>query len=267
MNTKEAKARIKINNLLEQSGWQFFDSAKGKANISLEHRTKKGKFTNDKLGNDLENAPDGFIDYLLLNEQSRPVALVEAKRESIDPLTAKEQARDYARGQNIRHIFLSNGNVHYYWDLEQGNPTVISRFLSLKQLGEAGRWQPNPEKMKSIGVTADYIALSQDAKWRSYSEAEQKDALVNKGVRLLRGYQIEAAKVLQNAGPPVAPRGRPHDRDGPGPHQRPEPVGVQARCGGRAHWSNLYGPSRSAKNAFIPSARSTRSISSFCGSP
>jgi type I restriction enzyme R subunit len=197
MVAKEAKARIKINGLLEQSGWRFFDAPEGKANVSLEHRTKKGKFSNDKLGNDLENAPDGFIDYLLLNEQSRPVALVEAKRESIDPLTAKEQAREYARGQNIRHIFLSNGNVHYYWDLEQGNPTVISRFLSLKQLGEAVRWQPSPEKMKEIAVTADYIALSQDAKWRSYSEKQQSDALVNKGVRLMRDYQIDAVKVLQ----------------------------------------------------------------------
>jgi type I restriction enzyme, R subunit len=197
MSAKEAKARIKINNLLEQSGWRFFDSPDGRANISLEHRTKKGKFINDKLGNDLEGAPDGFIDYLLLNEQNRPVALVEAKRESIDPLNAKEQAREYARGQNIRHIFLSNGNVHYYWDLEEGNPTAISRFLSLKQLGEAGKWQPAPEKMKTIAVTDDYIALSQDAKWRSYSQEQQQDAKDNKGVRLLRDYQIEAAKVLQ----------------------------------------------------------------------
>ena len=149
------------------------------------------------MGNDLEQAPDGFIDYLLLNEQSRPVALVEAKRESIDPLTAKDQARAYARGQNIRHIFLSNGNVHYYWDLEQGNPTVISRFFSLKQLGEAGRWQPDPEKMREIAVTTEYIALSQDALWPGYSQAERNDAVVNKGVRLLRGYQVEAAKALQ----------------------------------------------------------------------
>jgi type I restriction enzyme R subunit len=197
MPAKEAKSRIKINKLLEEVGWRFFDTTEGKANISLEHRTKKGKVSGDTLGNDLENAPDGFIDYLLLNEQNRPVALLEAKRESIDPLTAKEQARDYARGQNIRHVFLSNGNVHYYWDLEQGNPTVISRFLSLAHLGEAGRWQPAPVKMKSIELTADYIALSQDSSWRSYPAEQQADALVNKGIRLLRPYQTEAAQVLQ----------------------------------------------------------------------
>lgn len=197
MSAKEAAARIKINKLLEDADWRFFESPAGKANISLEHRTKKGKFANDKLGDDLENAPDGFIDYLLLNEQNRPVALVEAKRESVDPLNAKEQAREYARGQNIRHVFLSNGNVHYYWDLEQGNPTAISRFLSLKQLGEAGKWQPAPEKMKLIQVADDYIAVSQDAKWRSYSKEQQQNAMDNKGVRLLRDYQIEAAHVLQ----------------------------------------------------------------------
>jgi len=33
---KEAKARIKINNLLQSSGWRFFDDEKGTANISLE---------------------------------------------------------------------------------------------------------------------------------------------------------------------------------------------------------------------------------------
>jgi type I restriction enzyme R subunit len=197
MSAKEAKARIKINKLLEEAGWRFFDSASGKANISLEHRTKKGKISGDTLGIDLENAPDGFVDYLLLNDQNRPVALVEAKRENIDPLTAKDQTREYARGQNIRHVFLSNGNVHYYWDLESGNPTVISRFLSLAHIGEAGRWQPAPEKMKSIEIADDYIALSQDSQWRNYSADQQADALVNKGVRRLRPYQIEAAQVLQ----------------------------------------------------------------------
>ena len=32
----EAKARIKINKLLEEAGWRFFDSEEGKTNILLE---------------------------------------------------------------------------------------------------------------------------------------------------------------------------------------------------------------------------------------
>jgi len=33
---KEAQARIKINKLLEEAGWRFFDSNEGKANIVLK---------------------------------------------------------------------------------------------------------------------------------------------------------------------------------------------------------------------------------------
>ena len=36
MVEKEALARIKINQLLEDAGWRFFDNEKGKANIQLE---------------------------------------------------------------------------------------------------------------------------------------------------------------------------------------------------------------------------------------
>ena len=34
-NSKEANERIKINHLLENAGWRFFDDEKGQANIFL----------------------------------------------------------------------------------------------------------------------------------------------------------------------------------------------------------------------------------------
>ena len=194
---KAAKARIKINNLLEEAGWRFFDNENNKENILLEHRTKKEKYDNTKLGEDLENAPDGFIDYLLLNELSRPIALVEAKRESIDPLNGKEQAREYARAQHIRHIFLSNGNIHYYWDLEYGEPTVISKFLSIDQLNEAIKWSPDREKMKDLQIDENYIAISQDANWLTYTETQKNEAKANKGIKQLRDYQVNAIHKLR----------------------------------------------------------------------
>ena len=39
-NSKEAKARIKINKLLEEAGWRFENSKDGKANIRLEASVK-----------------------------------------------------------------------------------------------------------------------------------------------------------------------------------------------------------------------------------
>jgi type I restriction enzyme R subunit len=38
--SKEAKARIKINKLLEEAGWRYFDTSEGKATITLEVNTK-----------------------------------------------------------------------------------------------------------------------------------------------------------------------------------------------------------------------------------
>ena len=44
----------------------------------------------------------------------------------------KEQARKYAKSQNCRFVILSNGNLHYFWDLERGNPYVITAFPTPK---------------------------------------------------------------------------------------------------------------------------------------
>ncbi len=49
-NTKEAKARIKINKLLEEAGWRFFDDKKGSANIQLEPNVKIAKKDIDAFG-------------------------------------------------------------------------------------------------------------------------------------------------------------------------------------------------------------------------
>jgi type I restriction enzyme R subunit len=200
MSKKEAQARIKINKLLELAGWRFFPDAKGPDNIICEHRTTKKVYSPaTEFGDDFEKAPDGFIDYLLLNLEKRPVAVVEAKRESIHPLEAKEQARDYAKSQGVRHIFLSNGQLHYYWDLTQGNPTRVSHFLSLEQLGEASRWNPDPQKLIEAKLDENYIAVSQDAGWLNYTPAQRETVRLDQNIKLLRDYQIAAAIALQKS--------------------------------------------------------------------
>jgi len=51
---KEAKARIRINRLLEHSGWRFFDDENGQANIALEVNVKIRKKQVDEFGDDFE---------------------------------------------------------------------------------------------------------------------------------------------------------------------------------------------------------------------
>jgi type I restriction enzyme R subunit len=118
---KEAAARIKINRLLENAGWRFFADADGRANIELEPKVTLTAQAIDALGDNFEQTGKGFIDFLLLNEKGFPLIVLEAKAEGLSPLVGKEQARKYARAQNCRFVILSNGNLHYFWDLERGN--------------------------------------------------------------------------------------------------------------------------------------------------
>jgi type I restriction enzyme R subunit len=200
----EAQARITINRLLEEARWRFLPDASGRReNIICEHRVTKKVFApNLDLGADFQHAPGGFVDYVLLDANGRAVAVVEAKREDIDPLTAKEQARAYALSLGVTHIFLSNGLVHYYWNLRQGNPVKVSRFLPLEELGKAAEWRPDAARLAAVAVDENYIAVSQDAAWLSYGETERREAMVNKKIRLLRDYQVEAVRALQRAALP-----------------------------------------------------------------
>ena len=56
MAAKEAKAHIKINKLLEESGWRLFEHATGKANIVLEPKVKLTKAAVDALGENFEDS-------------------------------------------------------------------------------------------------------------------------------------------------------------------------------------------------------------------
>lgn len=59
-SNKEAKARIKINKLLEQAGWRFFDDENGKANIELENNIKITEKLLNEFGEDFEKTKNAM---------------------------------------------------------------------------------------------------------------------------------------------------------------------------------------------------------------
>lgn len=207
MAKKEAQARIKINKLLEESGWRFLDDSNGKANIILENNVKLTKLSIDSLGNDFEHVKNGFIDFLLLDESGKPFIVLEAKSQDKSPLSGKEQARSYAYSQKVRFIILSNGDLHYFWDIEFGNPQIITKFptyteLKNKYLG-AVKFKPEPNKLVSEIVDSDYIAITQNPNYNKdplyISDNTRKEYIVNNKLRFLREYQLRAVKSIQTA--------------------------------------------------------------------
>ena len=79
MNSKEAKARIKINKLLEEAGWSFFDDKNRPANVILENNVKLTEKEVNEFGENFEKAKNGFIDFLLLDDRGFPLIVLEAK--------------------------------------------------------------------------------------------------------------------------------------------------------------------------------------------
>ena len=203
MPSKEAQARIKINKLLETAGWRFFDSALGKANIALEPNVKLTQQQVDALGNDFETSSSGFIDFLLLDEQGFPLVVLEAKAESKNPLNGKEQARKYAKSQKCRFVILSNGNLHYLWDLQHGNPQIITRFPAPDDIKGYARFQPDAARLVVEPVPLDYIARTQmpgyDSEVGWQNEVERSEFIRKNRLRFMRAYQQRAVQTIQQA--------------------------------------------------------------------
>ena len=96
--TTEAFARVKIDALLQDAGWSLADGT----SVLFEHAL-----------------PDGTqADYVLCDRQGRPVAVLEAKRASIDPVAAQDQGRHYAKRLGLPFVFLSNGEEVLFLDRE-----------------------------------------------------------------------------------------------------------------------------------------------------
>ncbi len=110
----EQDARIVINRKLQESGWVLEGANR---NVLTE-----------------QHSDAGFMDYLLLDRNGRNLALVEAKKDSIDPYLAKNQGRGYAEANNCRYVFLANSEQLYFWDLEEGDANPIERFISPEDL-------------------------------------------------------------------------------------------------------------------------------------
>ncbi|MEJ5328745.1 MAG: DEAD/DEAH box helicase family protein [Desulfobaccales bacterium] len=98
-----------IDQLLKEAGWDIFN----KSQVSTE-----------------EAAADGRADYLLKNSRTQPLAVIEAKRFTVDPYSAKIQAKEYAQALNAPFVFLSNGEQHYFWDYADGDARPILGFPS-----------------------------------------------------------------------------------------------------------------------------------------
>ena len=205
MINKEAKSRVKINNLLIKADWRFFDNSKGRANIQLEPNVKLTEYALDSLGNNFEKTKNGFVDYLLLDEKQNPFIVVEAKRAEKSPLDGKEQARRYALSLGCKYVILTNGELHYFWDITKGNPELITSFPTYESLKSSKALNSSVENVSKERIDKYYIATSQDpsiinsVEWNSDNDETLMNFCYKNGIRVLRDYQLRALKAVRDS--------------------------------------------------------------------
>lgn len=194
MSGTEAEARIKINKMLEEAGWRLCDDENGRKNVDLESATTVRRNETERKG---------AIDYLLLDINNFPLCVLEAKKDSVNPLSAKDQARAYAEAQNIRFVILSNSQIHYLWDIKSGNPQVITTMPTQESLENKSQFKPNPKNLTSVDITKEYVALLKNPNLLNepeYQDPQKRESYCwDNGYRILRPYQINAVKAVQQA--------------------------------------------------------------------
>ncbi len=82
---------------------------------------------------------NGFVDYVLWGADGLPLAVVEAKKTSVDPIAGQHQAKLYADCLSEQFgrrpvIYYSNGFDHYFWDDLRYPPREVAGFHTRDEL-------------------------------------------------------------------------------------------------------------------------------------
>ncbi len=113
--TNEAFSRVKIDAQLKDQGWDTHNPNAVRFEYVLPDGTK--------------------ADYVLCDRNGRSLAVLEAKRSSINPPDAAAQAKAYAEQLKVPFIFLSNGNEIRFWDWQvEAHPRPVKTFFNPEDL-------------------------------------------------------------------------------------------------------------------------------------
>ncbi|MEJ6479939.1 DEAD/DEAH box helicase family protein [Nostoc punctiforme UO1] len=161
--SKETDARINIDDLLRQAGWNPADKSQVITEVSAQ----------------MADGRRGRADYVLLDQRGRPLAVIEAKKRAIEPYVAKNQALPYARKLAAPFIFLSNGELIYFWDYQNDDARIVNSFFSRRDLERLLEMRSTRQPLATIEIPEYYTRQGE--------------------IRLVRPYQRETMQAIDHA--------------------------------------------------------------------
>jgi len=124
-NEKLTRKEI-IDNRLKQAGWNVTDQTQVIEEFDI-HLTVIEEPETPYAGHQ-------YSDYVLLGKDGKPLAVVEAKKTSVDAALGREQAKQYCynikqtQGVDLPFCFYTNGHDIYFWDLDNYPPKKVYGF-------------------------------------------------------------------------------------------------------------------------------------------
>jgi type I restriction enzyme, R subunit len=141
-----------IDGQLTMAGWGFSSRS-----LVEEFYIKSDSQVFEKLGHYASKGE--FVDYVLLDKDNKPLAIVEAKRTNRDELAGKRQAADYADHLKKQFgfdpfIFLTNGNEIQFWDRQNYPPRKVSGFYTREDLERLAHQRKYSQPLSQIEQNA-----------------------------------------------------------------------------------------------------------------
>ena len=182
-HSTEADARIMVDDLLRQAGWDPADKSQVLTEVSIYGADEIGPgFIREGpqqeegfvLTGDGDHVPTGRVDYQLLDRRGRPLAIIEAKRRAIEPYTAKQQALPYAKKIGAPFIFLTNGELIYFWDYGNDDARIVNSFYSRRDLERLVEMRATRKPLATIEIPEYYIRQGETRQVRPYQREAMK---------------------------------------------------------------------------------------------
>jgi len=171
----EADARIVIDDLLRQAGWDPADKSQVLTEVSIRDTSwvisepvAPYGYKPSRKTKDGDEIPTGRADYVLMDRRGRPLAIVEAKRSAIEPYTAKQQALPYAKEIGSPFIFLTNGELIYFWDYGNDDARIVNSFFSRRDLERLVEMRATRKPLATIEIPEYYLRQGETRQVRRY---------------------------------------------------------------------------------------------------
>jgi type I restriction enzyme R subunit len=169
--SSETYARILIDDLLRVAGWNPTDLAQMRTEVPITDLVRLAEAGTATSSMRIADAGSlGFADYVLFDQRGRPLAVIEAKRQAINPYVAKQQALPYAKQIGAPFIFLTNGELIYFWDYQNDDARIVDSFFSRRDLERLVQMRAERKPLATIPIPETYVRQGETRQLRPYQQ-------------------------------------------------------------------------------------------------